>query len=45
MNEIICESCATPIEIPDTYMGSLLVCPNCGMPQYIDDEGTGTLNE
>ena len=43
-HEIICESCATPIEIPDTYLGSLLVCPKRGMPQY-SDESTGTFNE
>lgn len=41
MNELICSSCATPIEVPATYAGSFLVCPNCGVTQELDEYGTG----
>lgn len=39
-NEIICPSCATPIQIPSKYELDFLVCPNCGVPLDINDEGT-----
>lgn len=39
-DELICPSCATPIEVPKKFAGTFLVCPNCGVPLDIQDDGT-----
>lgn len=39
-NEIICPSCAIPIQVPSDWTGAFLVCPHCGVPIDIADDGT-----